>query len=112
MIDGEPLYDLPPELNPATATALAMKDDIALGTFKLGDLQEHRYNNPMNWIKDAVPHGTYWRQEHPGMIVGDRFDMGKNKFLNDFELMNKNVETFNKEQMEKASRPPFVVKDG
>jgi hypothetical protein len=30
--------DLPPELNPAAAQALAMRDDIKLGSFKLGDL--------------------------------------------------------------------------
>jgi hypothetical protein len=73
-----------------------MRDDIVLGTFSLGDLQEHRYSNQNNWVKDAVPHEVYWRQEHPGMIVSDRYDMDKNKFLNDFELMNKNVEIFNK----------------
>lgn len=41
------------------------------------------------------------------MIISDRYDIDKNKFLNDFELMNKNVEKFNKEQMERANRPPF-----
>ena len=69
-----------------------MRDDIVLGTFKLGDLQEHRYSNPMVWEKGAVPHEVYARQENPGMIVNDRYDITKNNFLNDFELANRNLE--------------------
>jgi hypothetical protein len=77
---------------------LAVRDDIVLGTFSLGDLQEHRYSNPMVWEKDAVPHYVYARREHPALIISDRFDVDKSRFLNDIELMNRNLEQYKKDE--------------
>ena len=60
-----------------------------LGTFKLGDLQEHRYAGQNNWVKDAVPHYVHWREENPGFIVADKFDADKKRFSTNLEYMDK-----------------------
>ena len=98
-------------LAPASKYDLAMRDDLKLGTFKLGDLPEHRYSNPMNWEKGGVPHDVHARQENPGLIVGDTFDVDQKRFLTPYEIMDRDTKKFNKEQNEKADRPAFVVKD-
>jgi hypothetical protein len=63
----------------------------------------------MVWEKGAVPHEVYARQEHPGMVVSDRYDMNKNKWLSDIEVLQKHADELNKMQEEKRNRPPFEV---
>jgi hypothetical protein len=65
----------------------------------------------MVWEKGAVPHEVYARQENPGMIVTDRYDITKNNFLNDFELANKNLEKQKADDKARAERPGFVMND-
>lgn len=73
----------------AAAQNVNLRDDVVLGTFKLGDMQEHRYAGQNNWVKGAVPHEVHWREENPGIYVNERFDPEKKRFLSDWELLHK-----------------------
>jgi len=70
----------------------AMTEDEVLGSFKLGDLQEHRYAGQNNWVPDAVPHAVHWLRENPGNIINEKFDMDKKRFLTDDEYINKKIQ--------------------
>jgi len=40
----------------------------------MGDLQEHKYNNPNAWIPGAMPHADYDGVENLHSIIYDHFD--------------------------------------
>jgi hypothetical protein len=56
------------------------------GTFNLGDLQEHRYSNPHNWIDGKVPHEVHEDKENVNRIITARFDSEEGRFKTPTEV--------------------------
>lgn len=50
------------------------------GTYKLGDLQEHKYTNQKAWIPGALSHADTDTIENVHTIVYDHFDPDKGDF--------------------------------
>lgn len=50
-----------------------------VGTYHVGDLQEHKYTNPKAWVADSLPHKDTVDKEEIHKFVYDRYDMGASK---------------------------------
>jgi hypothetical protein len=50
-----------------------------VGTYNIGDLQEHKYNNPKAWGEGMIPHKDTVDKEEIHKFVYDRYDMGASK---------------------------------
>lgn len=50
-----------------------------VGTYKIGDLQEHKYTNPKAWVEGSLPHKDTVDKEEIHKFVYDRYDMGASK---------------------------------
>jgi len=64
----------------------ASKNGWQEGLFHMGDLQEHKYNNPNAWIPGAMPHADYDGVENLHSIIYDHFDPKEGRFLSDHEV--------------------------
>jgi len=50
-----------------------------VGTYHIGDLQEHKYTNLKAWVPDSLPHKDTVDKEEIHKFVYDRYDMGASK---------------------------------
>jgi len=60
--------------------------DDSLGTFHVGDMQEHRYSNLNSWVNGAVPFDSTSVKENVHRFVNDRFDAKGRRFKNELEV--------------------------
>jgi hypothetical protein len=56
------------------------------GIFNMGDLQEHKYNNPHAWVPGALPHADYDAIENLHSMINNHFDPTEGRFLSDHEV--------------------------
>jgi hypothetical protein len=52
----------------------------------MGDLQEHKYNNPHAWVPGALPHADYDAIENLHSMINNHFDPTEGRFLSDHEV--------------------------
>ena len=58
-------------------------------TLKLGDLQEHKYNNQKAWIPNAIPHYATEHLEHVGKLMNAHFDLKEGELISPWILRDK-----------------------
>lgn len=60
-----------------------------IGTFSLGDMQEHRYQHQNNWKEDMVPYSKYEDLESTSKIISENYDKKDKKILSHAEKIVK-----------------------
>jgi len=60
--------------------------DVVEGTYKIGDMQDHRYQNVRAWTADEWPHGESSKKEDITKFVIDRFVPEEGRILSDEEV--------------------------
>lgn len=87
----------------------ASKNGWQEGLFHMGDLQEHKYNNPNAWIPGAMPHADYDGVENLHSIIYDHFDPKEGRFLSDHEVQHRADVSENEKEYAAANSPRFTV---
>lgn len=81
------------------------------GSFKLGDVQEHRYKNFHNFVPGKVPYHVHEDKESAAKIVDRRFDHDEGRFKSELEVQDAAEKAEAAKQAEAANKPQFVVPD-
>lgn len=87
------------------------KNELKSGTFNVGDLQEHRYSNPHNWVEGKVPHSEHAARENIHKLVYDRFDPTQMRFKSELEWRVDRERELERHLQEQANKPAFKVPD-
>ena len=86
-----------------------------VGTYKIGDLQEHKYHDLKAWGEGTLPHKDTVDKEEIHKYVFDRYDMGASKLKTkeDVEAIKENarIEAANEAKNAKAYTPSDSVID-
>ena len=71
-------------------------DDIKTGTFRVGDMQEHKYKNQRAWKPNAMPHSETEPIENVHKIVSRYWDPSTNRLRHPIELEHAKAEAEDK----------------
>jgi hypothetical protein len=79
------------------------------GTFKMGDMQEHKYSNPNAWKAGALPHAKTEAIENIHQIVSRYYDANTQRFKHPTEVEHAAAESSDKAEKAAAMGAPYVV---
>ena len=81
------------------------------GTYKIGDLQEHKYRTQRAWAEGEMPHEEHQDKENVHKLIYERFDPEHGRFKNEWEIKAENQKKLEEAIRDQANQPAFQVKD-
>jgi len=74
------------------------------GLFHMGDLQEHKYQNPQAWVPGALPYTDYDKIENLHSLIYDHFDPHQGRFKSDYEVQEEAANAASEKELLTAAK--------